>query len=213
MTTASRPTRRAALLGLSCVALAACGRAPLVAGSDLAGGPIGGPTAQNHLVMTSRGEAAAHLNDRFAASVPTVVNFPFDSAHLTGEARAVLEQQAHFMRQFPEVRFSVYGHTDLVGPEGYNRDLGRRRAEAAVRYIGARGVSLDRLDALVSFGEERPLVPAPGPVEVNRRAVTEVAGFVSGNPLVLDGKYAQIVYRAYVARGAGGGVSVAAAPE
>ncbi len=32
----------------------------------------------------------------------------------------------------------------------------------------------------------------------NRRAVTEVSGFVKTHPAVLNGKYAQIVFREYV---------------
>ena len=32
----------------------------------------------------------------------------------------------------------------------------------------------------------------------NRRTVTEVAGFVRRHPTLLDGKYAEVVYREYV---------------
>ena len=37
-----------------------------------------------------------------------------------------------------------------------------------------------------------------GRERANRRTVTEVSGFVSGNGMVLNGKYAQIVFREYV---------------
>ena len=43
----------------------------------------------------------------------------------------ILDQQANFINQFPEVRFAVYGHTGLVGSNGYNYQLGLRRARAA----------------------------------------------------------------------------------
>ena len=36
------------------------------------------------------------------------------------EAMAILRKQANFIRQFPEVRFRVYGHTDLVGGDEFN---------------------------------------------------------------------------------------------
>ena len=143
--------------------------------------------------------ALSAVGERFVDSVPTTITFPFDSAALEPEARAVLDQQANFMRQFPEVRFSVYGHTDLVGSDAYNRALGARRARAVVAYLAARGVSPGRLEALVSLGETRPIVPTPTPERANRRTVTRVSGFVAAHPLVLDGKYAQIVYRRYVA--------------
>ena len=203
-------SRRFVIAGLGLSALSACtglnGGFNRPAGSSIDEGGFGNPTMQNMLVQNGSVEAMAALGARFAQSVPTTINFAFNSAALDATARAVLDQQAHFMRQFPEVRFSVYGHTDLVGSNGYNENLGRRRAQAAVNYLAQRGVSTSRLDALVSFGETRPLVPTQSRERANRRTVTEVAGFVSGHPLVLDGKYAQIVYRKYVAS-AGGGAS------
>jgi hypothetical protein len=32
----------------------------------------------------------------------------------------------------------------------------------------------------------------------NRRAVTEVSGFVQNHPMVLHGKYAQVIFREYI---------------
>ncbi|MEM8823276.1 MAG: OmpA family protein [Pseudomonadota bacterium] len=197
-------SRRTMISGLALSSLAGCTATNFLfrqAGSEVDEGGFGDPTMRNMLVMTGAA-AASHLNGRFASAVPTTINFAFNSDRLDSTARAVLDQQADFMRQFPEVRFSVFGHTDLVGSDAYNEDLGRRRAQAAVNYLGSRGVSRSRLDALVSFGEERPLVPTESPERANRRTVTEVGGFVDGDPMVLDGKYAQIVYRRYIASGA-----------
>ncbi|WGH79332.1 OmpA family protein [Jannaschia ovalis] len=195
-------SRRSFLAGLGLTGLAGCDFLAVTAGSEVDEGAFGNPTMQNMLVMNGSVPAASRIGANFADSVPTTINFAFNSAQLSPTARAVLDQQADFILQFPEVRFSVYGHTDLVGSRAYNERLGRRRAQAAVNYLAAKGVSLSRLEALVSFGEERPLVPTETREPANRRTVTEVAGFVSGHPLVLDGKYAQIVYRRYVA-GAG----------
>jgi outer membrane protein OmpA-like peptidoglycan-associated protein len=191
--------RRAAIALMGCATLSACSRAP--AGAEIDEGGFGLPTRRNMLVMNGA-IAAERLDARFAAAVPTTITFAFDSAALDATARAVLDQQANFMRQFPEVRFSVFGHTDLVGSAAYNEALGLRRARAATRYLASRNIDLDRLEALVSLGETRPLVPTRSPERANRRTVTEVAGFVAGAPLVLDGKYARIVYRNYVASAA-----------
>ena len=96
------------------------------------------------------------------------------------------------------MRFKVFGHTDLVGSTSYNRTLGLRRAEAAVLYLTSQGVSRSRLEAVVSFGETQPLIVTEGQERQNRRTVTEVSGFVKSNPMVLNGKYAEIVFREYV---------------
>ena len=180
--------------------LAACGPdvGSRIAGAELDEGGFGNPTLNNTLVMSGEEGYVVDLNTRFARAVPTVVTFPFDSTALTAEARAVLDRQAAFIRQFPELHFSVYGHTDLVGSAGYNERLGRARAQAVVAYLGRRGISPRRLRALVSYGESRPAVAVAGREERNRRVVTEVSGFVRSHPMVMNGKYAQIVFREYV---------------
>jgi len=96
------------------------------------------------------------------------------------------------------VRFRVFGHTDLVGSNSYNKTLGMRRARAAVSYLTSLGIDRSRLEAVVSFGETRPLVPVEARERRNRRTVTAVSGFVRNHPSVLDGKYAAIVYRDYI---------------
>lgn len=196
-------TRRFLLTGVAAGTLTACSGARFntEAGAGIDEGGFGDPTMRNMLVMNGEAPALSHLGARFAAEVPTTINFAFNSVALDATARAVLDQQANFMRTFPEVRFSVYGHTDKVGSNAANQSLGRRRAETAVAYLGQRGVSRGRLAALVSFGESRPLVPTQSPERANRRTVTEVSGFVENNPLVLDGKYGQIIYRTYTGSG------------
>ena len=179
----------------SALALAACGQQ---AGSGLDEGNFGNPTMNNTLVMTGQRSYVVNLNERFSAEVPSQVNFAFDSTALTPEARRVLDEQAGWIRQFPEVSFRVYGHTDLVGSEAYNKALGLRRAQAVVGYLTSRGISRNRLEAVVSYGETQPLVVTTDPEMRNRRTVTEVSGFVGRHPTVMNGKYAQIIFREYV---------------
>lgn len=190
-------------------ALSACANKTI--GSDVDEGGFGNSTMNNLMVATGQIDPVQALGERFAREVPSTITFPFNSAQLTPEARAVLDRQANFIRQFPEVRFRVYGHTDLVGSEGYNRALGQRRAEAVVAYFSSRGLSRSRLEALVSFGETRPVIATPGPEEANRRTVTEVSGFVKRHPNILDGKYAEVIYRSYIESATPSSVAVAPA--
>lgn len=179
--------------------LAACGPGGLPAGSQIERADFGVATRNALAVQAGEIGALTAIRTRFARLVPTAVFFPFDSAALTPDAVAVLDAQAHFMGRFPELRFHVVGHTDLVGSNAYNEGLGRRRAEAAAAYLVSRGVPTGRLATVTSQGETRPVVPVQGPIAVNRRAVTVVvAGFVADHPAVLDGRYARIVYRDYL---------------
>ncbi len=164
-------------------------------------GSFGNANLNNRLVMTGERQYTFDLANRFAAEVPSMVTFAFNSARLDGNAQAALRQQAQWIRQFPEIRFRVYGHTDAVGSSGYNRGLGKRRANAVVSYLSTLGISRSRLEAVVSYGETQPLVVTQGRERRNRRTVTEVSGFVKRHPTVLDGRYAQIIYRDYVASG------------
>lgn len=187
-------SRRFLLCGLGCTALVGCNT---VVGAELDEGGFGNPTAHNTLVQTGQMPFVINLAERFAAEVTTTVNFAFDSATLDAGAQAILRRQAHWIRQFPEVAFRVYGHTDLVGSASYNHQLGLRRARAVVSYLAANGVSRNRLEALVSYGKTRPVIQTSSAEERNRRTVTEVSGFVGRHPTLLNGKYAQVIFREY----------------
>jgi outer membrane protein OmpA-like peptidoglycan-associated protein len=170
-------------------------------GAELDEGNFGNPTMNNILVHTGQRSAESSLARRFQEEVPSTINFAFDSAQLSPEARAALSEQARFIRQFPEIKFSVFGHTDLVGSPGYNRSLGQRRATAAVNYMIGQGVAREQLEALVSLGETQPLVVTADREMRNRRTVTEVSGFLPTALTDLDGKYAAVIYREFVQSG------------
>ena len=145
-------------------------------------------------------EYLKQLSAQFRANVPTTVNFEFNKSKLDAEARRVLDQQAAWIKQYPLIRFSVYGHTDLVGTESYNRRLGLRRAQAALNYLVSQGVSRRQLRAVTSRGESQPLISTPSAERLNRRTVTDVMGVANARRrgTGMDGKRALIVYNEYV---------------
>ncbi|UWR06445.1 MULTISPECIES: OmpA family protein [Ruegeria] len=181
-------------LGLT-VAVASCTRE---AGYEVDQGAFGNATLNNIQVMNGELTYGQILAQRFAAEVPTQINFAFDSAQLDAAARQILLYQANWIKQFPEARFRVYGHTDAVGSQSYNNSLGLRRAQAVVNFFAQQGISRSRLEAVVSYGKTQPLVATPNRDRRNRRTVTEVSGLVDRHPNILDGKYAEVVYREYI---------------
>ena len=188
------------LLAAALLCLAACDPTSFntEAGAEVDEGGFGNSTMNNTLVMSGERDYTIALAERFAQSVPTTITFAFNSAELSTEARATLTQQAEFIRQFPQVRFRVFGHTDLVGSNAYNKALGLRRARAAVSYLSNLGIGGSRLEAVVSYGKTRPIIQTAAPEQRNRRTVTEVSGFVQNNPMVLNGKYAAIIMQEYI---------------
>ncbi|MEP2532052.1 OmpA family protein [Shimia sp.] len=169
------------------------------AGAVVDPGHFGYATKNNTSIQNGDKQYILSLANRFSEEVNSTVNFAFDSAQLDQNARNTLRQQAVWIQQFPEVRFKVFGHTDAVGSNNYNKSLGMRRARTVVNYLVSQGIGRDRLEAVVSLGKTQPLVVTQGRERKNRRTVTEVTGFVARHPTVLDGKYAAIVYREYVA--------------
>jgi len=157
------------------------------AGSEIDSGYFGNATMNNIQVGTGQANYVINLNQRFSNE--------------DQQARQVLRQQATWINQFPEVRFKVFGHTDLVGSRAYNRQLGLRRAQAAVAYLVSQGVDRGRLEAVVTQGETQPLIVTEGRERRNRRTVTEVTGFVKNHPTVLNGEYAAVIFRDYVSTG------------
>ena len=178
------------------------GPTPLVveAGKSIQSPSFGVSTANNIGVMNGDllREMAANLTRLFASEAPATINFAFNSSQLDQSAQAALRQQADWIKRHPNITFRVFGHTDKVGSNAYNRRLGLRRARNAVNYLVAQGVDRKKLEAVVTFGETRPLVLTEGPNRENRRTVTEVKGFYNPNGLGgIDGKYAVRIYNSY----------------
>lgn len=170
------------------------------AGSEINTNDFGVSTAHNVALQSGQlSHLTANLTRKFAAEVPARINFAFNSTALDAEARAALQQQAAWIKAHPHIVFRVYGHTDKVGSNAYNRRLGKARAVSALNYLVSQGVPRSKLEAVASFGETRPLVLTEGPSRENRRTVTEVMGFARrGDASDLDGKYAKTVYDQYI---------------
>ncbi len=84
------------------------------------------------------------------------VQFDYDKSDLRPESRPVLDEAASVLRENPEIRVSIEGHTDSRGSEEYNMALSYRRANAVYRYLVAAGVAPERLE-VIGYGESRPV--------------------------------------------------------
>ncbi len=73
------------------------------------------------------------------------LHFAFDEDVLQAEDRTKLDRWGAMLRRNRFLRLEVHGHTDAVGPEGYNADLSERRAQAAFSYLMDQGVAPDRM--------------------------------------------------------------------
>ncbi len=104
-------------------------------------------------------------------SVNLYVNFAFDSADLTSDARITLDRLGSALRdpRLAYFAFVIAGHTDAKGSADYNLKLSERRAEAVRRYLVSRhGIAPARLSA-IGHGKSLLLDPARPEDGVNRR--------------------------------------------
>lgn len=115
------------------------------------------------------------------------VYFAFDKSHLSKSAKDSLDVQVSILKNFPDVKVQIEGHTDSKGTVEYNIGLGERRAEAVKCYLVSHGIEESRI-SIVSFGKSR-LIPATSDQELksksyhakNRRAVTIVLSEIVQN--------------------------------
>lgn len=85
--------------------------------------------------------------------------FEYDSSDIKPELLDVIEAHARNLVRNPGQRILLEGHCDERGSREYNIGLGERRAHAVRRAMLVQGVGADQI-LTVSYGEERPAVPA-----------------------------------------------------
>jgi len=101
-------------------------------------------------------------------SVPGVVHFGFDSSGIDGASAAALDKVADYLTAHSEQVVDLIGHTCPIGGDGYNFNLGMRRAEAAAAALMARGVAPMRIST-TSAGEMRLVNAEPSGYASDRR--------------------------------------------
>lgn len=134
-------------------------------GDDFNAAPLDG--VDSSLIGGSQSDLVAQAGD--------IVFFETDQHGLTSQGRNVLDAQAQWLNNYPNVNVVIEGHADERGTREYNLALGERRAISAKNYLIAVGVDPRRIDT-VSYGKEQPLVVGNDGQSwsQNRRARTRV---------------------------------------
>lgn len=103
------------------------------------------------------------------------VNFKFDEARLTLNAKALLDQVAGALAKRSDIEIELEGHTDSKGSDTYNQALSEARAASVKRYLIERGVDSRRMSA-VGYGETMPVADNATDAgrELNRRVQLKI---------------------------------------
>jgi OmpA-OmpF porin, OOP family len=99
------------------------------------------------------------------------VLFATNSARLRPESTPTLAEIGQMIRDHPDLRISIEGHTDSEGDDAYNQTLSEERAAAVKTYlVTTLGIAEDHLQT-VGYGESRPVADnaTPEGKQQNRR--------------------------------------------
>ncbi|MBN1273862.1 MAG: OmpA family protein [Candidatus Aminicenantes bacterium] len=84
------------------------------------------------------------------------INFDSGKYEIKPESQPTIEQIAQLMKDNPELKLSIEGHTDNVGTPQNNKVLSENRAKAVMNAVISLGVESSRLSA-IGWGQEKPI--------------------------------------------------------
>ncbi len=87
--------------------------------------------------------------------------YDYDKATIRPDAAIILDEFFGFLKdyfaEYPDQVLEMGSHTDSRGNDKYNQKLAQRRADSAVAYLLAKGVSAERIKAK-GYGESEPKI-------------------------------------------------------
>jgi outer membrane protein OmpA-like peptidoglycan-associated protein len=85
-----------------------------------------------------------------------VVLFSYGKATIKEESEAALTEIIEILKDYPNAKFTVEGHTDSIGSYETNDRLSEKRANAVRTFLIDNGIDADRLTA-IGYGERKPI--------------------------------------------------------
>jgi outer membrane protein OmpA-like peptidoglycan-associated protein len=84
------------------------------------------------------------------------INFDTGMAIIKPEAQPIIDQIAALMKQNPDLKLGIEGHTDNVGDRKKNRFLSEERARSVVAALVNMGIDPQRL-TVAGYGQDKPI--------------------------------------------------------
>lgn len=84
------------------------------------------------------------------------VHFATGKSRLTAASFEILNDVAQSLKNYPDVRIEVAGHTDATGSLRTNQRLSQARAEAVMAYLARQGIDPTRMEAR-GYGPDQPI--------------------------------------------------------
>ena len=84
------------------------------------------------------------------------VFFDTNKSEIKTDAIPLLAEAINIMKENPEMRVEIQGHTDSTGPDAYNQGLSERRANSIKEYLVSKGIDSGQLEVR-GYGESDPI--------------------------------------------------------
>jgi len=123
--------------------------------TDTARITVNAPAAPSEQPIVNRITPQPGIDQLFGSNVQTIY-FDYDRSEIRSDQMARLQANADWLKQNPNVRFTIEGHCDERGSEEYNLALGDRRANAVKQFMASQGIPETRIN-VISYGEEHPV--------------------------------------------------------
>jgi outer membrane protein OmpA-like peptidoglycan-associated protein len=104
--------------------------------------------------LPTAGSLKADL-DKYGRAV-LYINFDFNKATIRPDGKPIVAQVVKLMKDNPELKVAINGHTDNIGSPSYNLKLSEERAKSVVDALVASGISRARLSS-GGFGSSQPI--------------------------------------------------------
>ena len=100
----------------------------------------------------------------------TGAHFAFDSAVITPAGKELIKQNIKIMKESPDVKVQIQGHTSASGSAKYNQGLSERRAKSVRDFVvNEGGIAPERVEA-IGYGKTRPAVKETNPKNIKSKA-------------------------------------------
>ena len=106
--------------------------------------------------MQGTGIEVQREGDNLTLVMPGNVTFATNSANITSEFYAPLNDLARSFQQYDQNTIEIVGHTDSTGSRQLNLNLSQRRAQSVADYLSSQGVNRGRM-SVHGAGPDQPI--------------------------------------------------------
>lgn len=99
---------------------------------------------------------ATRTSDGILVNLSSDVLFELNKSDLSSAAKKELDKIIQLLKNKPQTRLEVSGHTDSTGPLSFNQKLSEQRAAAVKSYLVSKGMKSQQI-TIYGFGPTKPI--------------------------------------------------------